>query len=449
MSEFNMLFESFNSVFTSPSFHHFQAIMISLWSLPIVSNGQMSLARIWLAAGLTTHWDSTARFVRSYSWSREELAKALTLFVLSQVKHRLPINRDGRRVLLTGVDETLDNHYSARRMFGVSRHYNSAAKAGQSRYRIGHCWVTLSILIDVRVGYVRALAINIALYIAKKSCDESHYKTKRELATEMLEHLSAWVSFEYEIAIVGDRYYASRDWINTQVENNRRVVTRLRSDARLFEIAREVKRQKGQRGRSKKYGDKISLPRRARHLEKFEQEREMFCYGTKQRVRLRKILCYWRGVKEAVSVVIVVGIGKKPFYLLDTDIEAKAEETLYFYAARHSVEQGYEDLKCDGGLGHYRGRTEFGVRRFALLCITSQTLLRLVELIPELRVQLPQVEEPWREVKEHLTMGQIRLAINKLLIDEYSKTGNFFNVGKKLEDEEICQTAKIPLKQAA
>lgn len=449
MSDFNMLFESFSHLFTSPSFLHFQALMISLWSLPQVTGGGMSLARLWLAAGLSTHWDATARFVRSYHWSQEELARSLTLFVLRQVKQRLPTDQSGKRVLLTGVDETLDDHHSAKKMFGVSRHFNSAARAGQARYRIGHCWVTLSILLDVRVGYVRALAINIALYIARKGCAASTYKSKRELATEMLEQLSSWVSDEYRIAVVGDRYYASRDWINTQVTSQRRVVTRLRTDARVYEIAKQIKRQKGHRGRSKKYGQKISLRHRAAHLEKFEAEQEMVVYGSKQKVRLRKIICYWRGVHEPVAVVIVVGIGKKPFYLLDTEREATAAETLYFYAARHAVEQGYEDLKCDGGLGHYRGRTELGVRRFAMLAVTSQTLLRLVELIPQLQSLLPQVEEPWRERKEHLSLGQIRLAIGKLLLKEYSRTGNFFNVGPGVEDEENCQTSEKPLKKAA
>ena len=373
MSEFNMLFESFSHVFTAPSFLHFQALMISLWSLPQVTGGQMSLARIWLAAGLSSHWDSMHRFVRSYQWAQEELARALTLFVLSQVKHRLPTDKDGKRVLLVGVDETLDDHHSAKQIFGVSRHFNSAARAGQSRYRIGHCWVTLSILIDVRVGYVRALCINIALYIARKGCAASTYKSKRELATELLEQLASWVGEEYQIAVVGDRYYAAREWIKIQVKEKRRVVTRLRSDARLYELARQVKRKAGQRGRHKKYGQQISLRHRARHLEKFEEEKEIIVYGSQQSVRLRKLVCYWRGVHEPVSVVIVVGIGKKPFYLLDTHQEATAEETLYFYAARHGVEQGYEDLKCDGGLGHYRGRTELGVRRFAMLSVTSQT----------------------------------------------------------------------------
>lgn len=242
---------------------------------------------------------------------------------------------------------------------------------------------------------------------------------------------------------------ASKDWINTQVASQRRVVTRLRADARVYEIAKEIKRKRGERGRSKKYGQKISLRHRAAHPEKFAAEQEMVVYGSKQKVRLRKIVCYWRGVRAPVSVVIVVGIGKKPFYLLDTEREATAEETLYFYAARHAVEQGYEDLKCDGGLGHYRGRTELGVRRFAMLSVTSQILLRLVELTPELQSLLPKLEEPWRERKEHLSLGQIRLAITKLLLKEYSRTGNFFNVGPRVEDEENCQTSEKPLNKAA
>ena len=265
----------------------------------------------------------------------------------------------------------------------------------------------------------------------------------------MLEQLASWVCDEYRIAVVGDRYYASRDWINTQVKSKRRVVTRLRADARVYEIATEIRRKKGQKGRSKNYGEKISLPIRAAHLEKFEEAREMIVYGSKQKVRLRKMLCYWRGVHEPVSVVIAVGIGKKPFYLLDTEQEATAEETLYFYAARHAVEQGYEDRTGEGGLGHYRGRTEVGVRRFAMLAVTSQTLLRLLELIPQWQTLLPKLEEPWRETKEHLSLGQIRLAIGKLLRDEYSRTGNFFNVSKRVEDKENSQTSEMSLKRAA
>ena len=231
--------------------------------------------------------------------------------------------------------------------------------------------VTLSILIDVEAEYVRSLATNIALYIARKSCPAKRYASKRELASEMLDKLAAWVGQEYQIVVAGDRYYACREWVAAQRAKHRRVVTRLRADANLYELAAEPKRKK--RRRKRIYGAKVSLRRRARFLHKFEPALEAQVYGRPHQVRLRKMVCRWRGLPDPVSVVIVTGIGKKPFYLLDTESEATASQTLCFYAARHAVEQP-EDLKCDGGLGQYRGRTELGIRRFAMLTVAAHTL---------------------------------------------------------------------------
>jgi len=446
MPQFTTLFESFIPVFTAPSFLHFQALMMSLWCLPLLTGGRMSLARIWMACGTSQHWDALSRFVRSYVWEQEELARCLTLFVLERVKDRLPRTEDGRRLLLIGVDETGDEHPSAKKIFGVSRHHHHSARVGQSKYRKGHCWVTLSILTDMTEEYVRSFAINIALYVAKKNCLKAKYRSKRELATEMLDQLEAWVGWHYQIVVVGDAYYACRDWITEQREKKRRVVTRLRADARLYELPPPKK--KG-RGRPPKYGKKICLWRRALSDRRFEAQQEVVVYGGKHEVRLRKIVCLWRGIEEPVSVVIVKGIGKKPVYLLDTESEASAKETLQRYGARHAVEQPYEDLKCDGGLGHYLGRTEQGVRRFAMLSVTAHTLLRLIEVVPELRAALPEVEEPWRKKLGHLTTGQIRMAISKLLLAEHERSGNFFNFGETAGDAHNSEAERSRRRKAA
>jgi len=448
MQQFSMLFDSFSSVFTSPSFLHFQALVISLWALPLLTGGRMSLARIWLAGGVSQHWDAPLRFVRAYVWDKDELARSLTLFVLERVKDGLPRSaQDGRKLLLIGVDETGDEHPSAKKMFGVSKHHHHSARVGQSKYRRGHCWVTLSVLTDISSVYVRSFAINIALYVARKSCAAAKYKSKRELATEMLDKLAQWVGWQYQIVVVGDAYYACRPWIAEQREKQRRVVTRLRADARLFELPPEKRRKS--RGRPKIYGPKICLWRRALSDQKFEAEEEVVVYGRKHTARLRKMICRWRGLPDPVSVVIVKGIGKRPVYLLDTDKDASAKETLLFYATRHAVEQPYEDLKCDGGLGHYLGRTEQGVRRFAMLSVTSHTLLRLIEVVPELRAALPQVDEPWRKKLEHLTTGQIRMAVSKLLLEEHNRSGNFFNFGKQAQAGDNSERIEARRKKAA
>ena len=114
MNEFNMLFEAFRTVFTAPSFFHFQALMISLWALPLITGGQVSVARIWLASRTSAHWDGMLRFVRRSVWEPDELAQALTQLVLTMVRHRLPKDADGQPLILVGVDETTDQHPTAK-----------------------------------------------------------------------------------------------------------------------------------------------------------------------------------------------------------------------------------------------------------------------------------------------------------------------------------------------
>ena len=277
MSQFITLFDSFRPVFTAPSFLHFQRLMVSLWALPLLTGGRLSLARIWLASGVSQHWDALSRFVRSYVWDRDELARCLTLCVLERVKARLPRTEDGRRRLLIGVDETGDEHPAAKKMFGVSRHHHHSARVGQSKYRKGHCWVTLSLLTDVTQEYVRSFAINIALYVARKSCQPKKYQSKRELATAMLDKLAAWVGWQYQVVVIGDGYYACRPWVAEQQEKQRRVVTRLRADACLYELPQRRRRQG--RGRPRRYGKKLCLWRRALADQKFEAAQDVVVYG--------------------------------------------------------------------------------------------------------------------------------------------------------------------------
>lgn len=442
------LLDTFRNVFTEPSFRHFTLLMLSLWALPVVTGGPVSLVRMWAESRLTQHWDALLRFVRRYVWDRAELSKALLHLVLETVKDRLVIGPDGRFLLVVGVDETTDDHHTAKKIFGVSKHHNHAAKDGQSRYRIGHCWVTLSVLTDVWTDYVRSFAINVALYIGRKRCPPEQYKSKRVLAAEMLEQLADGVGPLYQLVVVGDAYYACQPWLALQRQQGRRVVTRLRSDADLRALP-PPGQPKGQRGRPRRYGPRIWLARRARFLHKFEPEGEVVVYGRVHKVRLRKLVGLWHGLPGPVSVVIVRGIGKQPFYLLDTNPEAEARETLQLYAARHAVEQPFADLKCDGGLGQYRGRTEQGVRRFALLAVTAHTTLRLIELRPELRGCLPALDEPWRKPLSHLTTGQIRRRVARMLLEVYAGAGNFFEFDSRTSTGRNSQRASGGLKKAA
>ena len=203
--------------------------------------------------------------------------------------------------------------------------------------------------------------------------------------------------------MAGDAYYACRDGSAAPPEQQRRVVTGLRAAARLYALP-GAKRPK-RRGRSNRYEPKICLWRPVFSEQQFAAAAELLVYGRKHQVRRRKLVCWWRGLLAPVSVVMGTGSGQRPVYLLDPDTAASAQPTRLCYGARPAVEPPYADLNCDGGLGHYLGRTAPGVSRFALLRVTAHTLLRLIAVVPELRAALPQVDEPWGKPLGHLRAG--------------------------------------------
>ena len=63
MPQFTTLFDSFTPVFTAPSLLHCQRLVRSLGALSLLTGGRMSVARNWLAAGVSQHWDALLRLI--------------------------------------------------------------------------------------------------------------------------------------------------------------------------------------------------------------------------------------------------------------------------------------------------------------------------------------------------------------------------------------------------
>jgi len=262
MNEILSLLEPMRKSFSSPSFLHFQALIACLWSLPPITGGNLSLVRIWAQTRTSLHWDALMRFVRLYRWDADRLAQALTHQVLQVVDPLLTVQEDGRKQLLLGVDETLDNHYSAKKMFGVSKHFNHSAHQGQSRYLKGHLWVTLSILLKAGTPQLRAICVNIALYVARCVCrgneNENEYVSVRALSLGMVLKLQKWVGLEYSFVIVADAYYACRKFVREVCRSDLRLITRIRGDARIYDLPPTPNPKKARRGRKRLYGQAYS-----------------------------------------------------------------------------------------------------------------------------------------------------------------------------------------------
>jgi hypothetical protein len=58
------LLDAFGNGLTKSNFRPFPPLTVSLWCLPIVTGGPVSLVRIWAESQLTQSWDALLHFVR-------------------------------------------------------------------------------------------------------------------------------------------------------------------------------------------------------------------------------------------------------------------------------------------------------------------------------------------------------------------------------------------------
>ncbi|HXG68808.1 MAG TPA: transposase [Blastocatellia bacterium] len=172
------------------------------------------------------------------------------------------------------------------------------------------------------------------------------------------------------------------------------------------------RRQVRGRGRRKTYGAKCRVDKlAARFPERLQRQRMKLHVGGRERevrvssaeVLLRGV---WAGCPLAVRVILVSVPHSKlqPWYLLTTDLELSVEEAVRTYGGRQQIEVNFDEVK-ELGLGHYRGRSGQGVRRWPLFLCVAQTVLKFMAT-KVIEVPLPKLHWSWYAQEE--TVRQLR-----------------------------------------
>jgi len=312
--------------------------------------------------------------------------------------------------LTLGLDDTLIPKYG-KTIFGRALHFDHAAEVNFASFIKGHNWVTIGVL-----QHVSALKKWICfpfwseLFIPEKECarTDTPFLTKIDISINMLKGIKEHFS-TLSITLVADALYAKKKLLQWCIESKVTMITRLRSDAALFEPVRESKMRT--QGRPPKKGKRLpALSTLAEGAKKFSALTLILC-GEEKIVLYRQFLAYWKPAGAVVNVVIVKYPQKRGYttaYFLSTDCSQSVASILTLVAARWSLENAFKDMKQHLGLGSWQCRNERAViRSVPMTCAAYTTLMlwshqQVNEFAPTLWDAMP-----WNQEKDIVSIGDI------------------------------------------
>jgi hypothetical protein len=330
--------------------------------LPIIMAGALlaggrRTASTWFRnAGVKGDWD------RFYDLliSAGKAATSLALPLLRVIVKRFCPGPEGYWKL--GLDDSPTKRFG-RHVEGANLHHHPTPGPADSEWLYGHNWVCLAILITHRLWGVIALPLLSRLYI--RQCDVEaldtkygwKFQTKHQLALQMIRKVVSWLAIlgsPAKLLVVFDGAYAARELIVGLVQMNVTVVSRLRSNAKLFDLPPE--RKAGARGRPRKYGlNRIDLSEQSKNQEGWNPI-SFVSRGVSVLRHYKTFLATTRLADEPIRIVIVrFDTGETATYF-STDPNMSVEMILETVADRWAIEEFFHDTKETWGAGKQQVR---------------------------------------------------------------------------------------------
>lgn len=330
--------------------------------LPIVMAGAMlahgrRTASSWFqAAGVQDDWDRFYDLLVSVGKNVTSLAFP----ILKLIVKRFDPGPDG--YLTLAVDDSPTQRFG-RHVEGANIHHHPTPGPADSAWLYGHNWVCLAVLMTHPLWGVIALPLLSKLYV--RQCDVAalqakhgwEFQTKHQLALQMIEKVTRWLRFlgsQAKILVVFDGAYATRELITNLNNLEITVVSRLRINAKLYDLP--PARQPGTRGRPRKYGrNRINLSKRAKHQRGWQP----ISYVCRRFAVIRHYKTFLATTSIAdgpIRVVIVRFASGETASYFSTDPEMSVEFILETVAGRWAIEEFFHDTKETWGAGQQQVR---------------------------------------------------------------------------------------------
>ncbi len=342
----------------------------------MLAGGRRTAASWFRAAGVKDDWDRFYDLLASIGRDVTSLMYPLVRLIFM----KFDPGADGYWTL--ALDDSPTKRYG-RHVEAANIHHNPTPGPGDGDWLYGHNWVCLAMVLSHPLFGVIALPLLSRLYVRKIDIDalktryDWEFRTKLELALELCRHIIGILRALGSLArflVVFDGAYAVKTLVRPLIAEGATVVTRLRCDAKLFDIPNN---KKGQRGRPRKYGkNRISLKKRAGRRDGW-QTISYACRGVMTQGRYKTFIATSHVFGGSIRVVLLEhGSGNWAAYA-SSDCEMSVEMILKTVSDRWSIEEHFHDVKEIWGAGQQQVRNVYSSIGCWHLCGWLYTMVEL------------------------------------------------------------------------
>ncbi len=321
----------------------------------MLADGRRTAARWFRAARVGGDWDRFYECLQSVGRKSPALMRPLVACIVKK------FDPGAGGYWKLAVDDSPTKRFG-RCVEAANVHHNPTPGPADGPWLYGHNWVCLAILARHSLFGVIALPLLSLLYVRQVDVPQLpkqyawKFRTKHQLALELLNkamdqlrELGSKAGF----LIVFDGAYAASVLIRPLVARGAVVVTRLRRDAKLFDLPVNPP---GRRGRPRIYGqNRISLAKRAGHREGW-QTVSYSQRGVLVERQCKTFLATSRLVGGVIRVVLLKHACGNWAAYLSTDPSLAVETILETVADRWAIEEHFHDVKEVWGAGEQQVR---------------------------------------------------------------------------------------------
>lgn len=272
------------------------------------------------------YYDRLLDFFHSNALDLDKLTRLWTQLVLKIHPGLLRIN--GRLVL---AGDGIKVAKSGKKMPAVKLLKQESESNTKPEYIMGHSCQAVAIVAQAMQSF---FAIPLVCRIHEGLVFSN--RDKRTLLDKMVE-LTRLLDIKEEFYFVADAYYASKKIIKGMLEQDKHLITRVRSNAVAYRPAVPDKKRKGP-GRPKKYGEKIKLKSLLKDTDSMQCAQSPV-YGEKGvTISFRCIDLLWRPVGILVRFVIVLHPTRGSMILMCTDLTLEPIQIIRIYGIRFKIE---------------------------------------------------------------------------------------------------------------